>query len=504
MHSRHSYLALALLLLFALLLSACQSVETVAPVAELESEADAGSVINVLGVEYSLGELEALEQVTASAQDRTATGVGLLALLGDAASASGGALPATVSLVASDGYSANVTIAEIDGTAVLGYSDEGTLDALIPTLAKSTWVRDVVEITGPETADTSSAPQGIDPIPLDEPLTLTDAAGRTVTLDALPGRVMVVGTGPHMTLHIIYMFAEGRERLIATESRAATASEFLPLVDPRFDAVPTTAARPNVEQIAAMGPDLVIMKGIALDDTGEGLAQAGIDVLYVDLETMDAFFTDVANIGAVLGNSGRAEEIAAFYRSRLDKIDAALADVEDKPEVLLVSYSSRGGEVAVKVPAQAWMQTAEVVRAGGDAIWLDAAAPTDGWTVTNFEQIAQWNPEKLFVIVDNDLQPREVIDGLKADENWAALQAVRSDELYAFPRDVFGWDQPEPRWILGVQWLATRLHPELFGEGAPHAIDMNTVVRSWFEEMYGMDDAAFAAHILPRLEMNVD
>ena len=106
--------------------------------------------------------------------------------------------------------------------------------------------------------------------------------------------------------------------------------------------------------------------------------------------------------------------------------------------------------------------------------------------------------------MDNDLQPREVIDGLKADENWAALQAVRSDELYAFPRDVFGWDQPEPRWILGVQWLATRLHPELFGEGAPHAIDMNTVVRSWFEEMYGMDDAAFAAHILPRLEMNVD
>lgn len=504
MSARTSRLLLSTLLLFVLLISACQSAETVAPVAEVDAAVTGAPVIAVLGVDYTLADLQALEQVTATSGDRTATGVGLLALLNDAADAGGGTLPETVSLVASDGYSANVTIAELDGTAVLGYSDEGTLDALIPTLAKSTWVRDVAEIVGPEAADTSAAPQGIEPIALDEPLTLTDAAGRTVTLDALPGRIMVVGTGPHMTLHILYMFEEGRERLTATESRAATASEFLPMVDPVFDSVPTMAANPNVEQIATMAPDLVIMKGIIENETGKGLTEAGIPYLYVNLESMDAFFTDLANIGAVLGNPGRAEEIAAWYQGALDKIDAGLADVASKPRTLLVSYSSRGGEIAVKVPAGAWMQTAEVVRAGGEAVWLNAAAPTDGWTVTNFEQIAQWNPEKLFVIVDHDLQPREVIDGLKADENWSALQAVQNDELYAFPRDVFGWDQPEPRWILGVQWLATRLHPDLFGEGAPHAIDMDAVVRSWFGDMYGMDTAAFDAHILPRLEMNVD
>lgn len=504
MSFRTSRLLIAALVLFTLLLSACQSAETVAPVAEVEADTSAGPVFDVLGVAYTLAELQGLEQVTATASDRTATGVGLLALLDAAAAASGAPLPETVSLVARDGYSANVTIAELDGTAVLGYSDEGTLDALIPTLPKSTWVRDVAQIVGSETADTSSAPQGVEPIPLDEPLTLTDAAGRTVALDALPGRIMVVGTGPHMTLHILYMFEEGRERLIATESRAATASEFLPMVDPVFDEVPSLAANPNVEQIATMAPDLVIMKGLVENETGKGLAEAGIPYLYVNLESMDAFFTDLANIGAVLGNAGRAADIAAWYRGALEGIDAALSDVEDRPEVLLVSYSSRGGEVAVKVPAQAWMQTAEVVRAGGDPVWLDDAAPTDGWTVINFEQIAQWDPEKLFVIVDNDLQPREVIDGLKADENWAALQAVQNDELYAFPRDVFGWDQPEPRWILGVQWLATRLYPELFGANAPYAIDMEAVTRSWFREMYGMDDAAFDQHILPRLGMNVD
>ena len=482
---------LILVLLCAVVLSACGP----ATPSESGSAGPAtGPAITVLERAYTLDELRALEQVTTTVDDRTATGVSLLALLTDAAES----LPETVVLVASDGYSANVDTAEVDAAGVLGITDENKLDALIPTVAKAAWVRDVIEIRSLEPAAPSAdAPQGIDPIALDEPLVLTDAAGRTVTLEALPGRLAVVGTGPHMSLHILYMFDEGRERLIATESRASTASEFLPMVDPVFESVPTLAAHPNVEQIASMSPDLVIMKGITEDATAVGLAEAGIPVLYVDLETMDAFFQDLANIGAVLGNPERAEEIAAFYRSRLEGIDAALAEISERPDVLLLSYSVRGTEVAVKVPAAAWMQTAEIERAGGNPVWLEAAAPTDGWTVTNFEQIARWDPEMIFVVIDHTLDMQGVIDSLKADANWAALKAVQSDALYAFPQDIFGWDQPEPRWILGVQWLATRLHPDYV------ELDMDAEVRSWFSELYGMDEAAFEANILPRLEMDV-
>ena len=42
------------------------------------------------------------------------------------------------------------------------------------------------------------------------------------------------------------------------------------MVDPVFDSVPTMAANPNVEQIATMAPDLVIMKGIVENETGKG------------------------------------------------------------------------------------------------------------------------------------------------------------------------------------------------------------------------------------------
>jgi iron complex transport system substrate-binding protein len=333
-----------------------------------------------------------------------------------------------------------------------------------------------------------------------EPLELVNTAGRSIILTELPQRIMVVGHGPHMSLHILYMFDEGRQRLVGAESRGATPSDFLSIVDPAFGEIPTLAANPNVEQIAAMAPDLVIMKGITEDATASGLAVLGIPVLYLDLETMDTFFEELANIGAVLGNQARADEIAAFYRSRLEAIDGALAEVEDadKPSVLLVSYSERGGEIAVQVPAAAWMQTAQIQRAGGDPVWLSAAAPTDGWTITNIEQIAQWNADKIFVVVHHSLNPQDTIDQLKADANWSALKAVQNGQLYAFPQDIFGWDQPEPRWILGVQWLATRLHPGLFAD-----VDMEAEVRTWFGELYGMEAAAIEQDIMPRVVMDV-
>jgi iron complex transport system substrate-binding protein len=101
-------------------------------------------------------------------------------------------------------------------------------------------------------------------------------------------------------------------------------------------------------------------------------------------------------------------------------------------------------------------------------------------------------------VVWYQLDPQEVIDGLKADPQWSKLGAVEEGELYAFPADIFGWDTPESRWILGMTWLAKRLHPERFEE-----VDLEATVYAFFEELYGMDKAAVDEHIMPRLFLDV-
>ncbi|MBN1260290.1 MAG: ABC transporter substrate-binding protein, partial [Anaerolineae bacterium] len=432
----------------------------------------------------------------------TYTGVSIAALLDEVGVTETAAI---LLFVASDGYQAQVPLQDVQACAdcIIGFQPQGGFRAVLPEFPGNVQVRDLVTIqvlgaaeTMPQAPETSE-----EAIPNDGPVTITDGAGRTVTLERLPRRIVVVGRAPYIGLHLLYMFPEGRTRLIGAESRSATPSDFLPYVEPDFlDRIAIMAANPNPEQITALEPDLVLMKSVVMEQMGEALAQVGIPVVYLGLETPEQFFLDVTNLGLLLGNTSRAEEILAFYQTRLERIATRIADVseEERPRVLLLEYSDRGGEVAVQVPAMAWMQTIQAQTAGGNPVWGSEAQITDGWTVVNFEQIAAWDPDKIFVVVWYQLDPQQVIAGLKADTQWSKLMAVRNGELYAFPADIFGWDTPESRWILGMTWLASRLYPERFAD-----VDLQAEIYDFFAVLYGMDRSAVNAAIMPRVMLDV-
>ena len=328
---------------------------------------------------------------------------------------------------------------------------------------------------------------------------VTDAAGRTVELARPPQRIVVVGHGPYMALDLLYMFPGVSRRLVGAEKKGQSTSDFVPLIDPTF-AEKTSLANPGPEQIAALHPDLVLAKSEALDATGTSLAEIHVPVVYLGLETPEQFYRDVANVGTLLGQPARAREITAYYRSRVGRIRAGWQGVReaDRPRVLLVEYAERGGAAAVRVPAKPWMQTLEVEAAGGRPVWLDSAAPSSGWTVTNLEQIARWDPDQIILIVWYSLDPAKVLATLHADPQWRALRAVRNGALRAFPSDVYGWDTPDPRWLLGMTWLAKTLHPECF-----QGLDVEAEVRSFYRTLYGMDESAISGGILGKVRLDV-
>ncbi len=329
---------------------------------------------------------------------------------------------------------------------------------------------------------------------------IVDAAGRTVRLAKLPERILVVGRGPHIILHMLYMFSEGRERLIGTVKKGKWASNFLPLIDPGFENKKMLGASPGPEEIAALRPDLVLIRKSATDGLAAPLDKIGIPLVHLGLETPDQFFKDLSNIGILLGNDDRAKEIATFFQTRIDRIRNGLSGLKesDKPKVLLAMSLQRGGKVAVQVPAVSWIQTIQVQTAGGSPVWRDAALESGDWTIVNFEQIASWDPDKIFIVVWHTLDPQKTIDSLKADLQWSELKAVKSKELFAFPADIFGWDSPDPRWILGIAWLAAKIHPDRF-----RAIDMTKEIYSYFSELYGMNRNDVAAKILPSVHLDV-
>lgn len=336
---------------------------------------------------------------------------------------------------------------------------------------------------GEPTTTTAPQPTGI---------VVTDALGRTVTLEAPPQRIAMAGKALFMVADAVYAFPEASSRIAAIGSTRQGTGDFIPLFDPAFGEKTLLDQDAGPEQIAAAQPDLVILKSTVAGTLGAPLEEIQIPVVYVDFETAEQYERDFATLGRIFQNEARAAEVTAFYRERLDLVTQALAGItdEDKPSTLVLYYSDKDGEIAFNVPPMTWMQAYLVETAGGSPVWADAG-PGDGWTKVGLEQIAAWDPDQIYV-VSYFVPVDTVVAGLQADPIWRELRAMQDGEVYGFAGDIYSWDQPDTRWILGLLWLAGKMHPDRFP-----TLDIEQEARTFYEQLYGMDAASFESSILP-------
>jgi iron complex transport system substrate-binding protein len=320
-------------------------------------------------------------------------------------------------------------------------------------------------------------------------IVITDARGRTVKLTSLPQRIVITGKGLFMIADAAYLFPEASQRIVGLGDAGQGTSKFLSWIDPHYGDKTILSSGAGAEQIAALHPDLVILKSYVAATLGATIEALGLPVIYVDFETPEQYSRDVAILGEVFGDPARAAEVSTFYQSRIDSIRQAIRTTA-KPRTLLLYYDKGGGSVAFNVPPLNWMQTQMVQLAGGEPIWVGASLG-NGWTQVTLEQIAAWDADDIF-IVSYDANSADVVAGLKTDVNWQALRAVKEGHLHAFAGDLYSWDQPDPRWILGLTWLAGKLHPDLFP-----SLDMTAEARTFYASLYGLDAASFDANILP-------
>jgi iron complex transport system substrate-binding protein len=329
---------------------------------------------------------------------------------------------------------------------------------------------------------------------LNQPVEITDSTGHTETLDGAPERIAIVGKATIMVQDAIYLFDDAVEKVIALENRNQSTYSFLPVVDPNLDGKDIFEKNVGPEQIAAVQPDLILMKSSMAEKLGEPLEQLSLPVLYLDLETPEAFYKDIHTLGQVFGNPKRAEEITEFYQSRVSRIEENLAGVteDQKPSVLVLEYSDVGGEIAFKVPPISWLQTTLVEISGGTPVWKDLEVG-GGWIIVNVEQVAAWDPDQIYII-SYDGNASAVKAELMESPIWSSFRAVQNDQLFAFAYDFYSWDQPDTRWILGLQWLATKIQPELNSN-----IDIMEEVNAFYSVLYGLDQEAIDADVIPNL-----
>jgi iron complex transport system substrate-binding protein len=314
---------------------------------------------------------------------------------------------------------------------------------------------------------------------------VTDALGRTITFQNVPERIVLAGRAVVMTVNAVYLFPEARERIVGIGSTDQGLGDFYPFLDPRAGQKERFDNSAGPEQLAAIRPDLVILKSFMKAKLGDALESIGIPVLYVDLESPGAFASDIRMLGDLFQDPARAAFVNRYYEARVDAVRKRTSGAP-KRSALVVQHSERDGAAAFSVPPVGWIQTLMVETGGGEPVWKTAGIGA-GWNKVSFEQVAAWQPQVVLVISYQE-PAAQVVEGLRTSGNWKA-------RLAPFPADFYSWDQPDTRWILGLEWVARTLHPELFAD-----LDLKKEVSSFYRELYGMDQAVIDAEILPRLE----
>lgn len=296
------------------------------------------------------------------------------------------------------------------------------------------------------------------------PITVTDQAGREVTIQEEPQRLV---SGYYIsTSALIALELEGK--LVGIEAKADKRAIYK-LSAPELIDLPSvgTAKEFDLEGCAALEPDLVILPR-KLKDAAQTLEGLGIPVLLVNPENQALLEGMISLIAAAADTEDRAQALLDFTAAQEEMLTQTLAGTE-APSVYLAGNSG-----LLSTAGDAMYQSDMIRLAGG----VNAASEiTDTyWVEISYEQLLTWNPDYIILASDASYSVEDVLE----DPNLADCAAVKSGKVYQMPGKAEAWDSPVPSGILGAVWLASVLHPEAVTEAACTAI-----IDEYYETFYG-------------------
>ena len=284
-------------------------------------------------------------------------------------------------------------------------------------------------------------------------LVLTDQAGNTIEISQ-PVERLISTYGP-ATAFIYSVDAE--DRLVSASylgARDPMGAAVMEKIDPRFSEILGeeffTQEDFNVEQAAALNPDLIITSSrTAWLNTAE---QLDLSVFLFDAETPERLREAMQLTGQLFGpHSVRQAEVwQAYYDEIFDAVREQTASLPDdeRPKVLFT------GTVPTRIASGEMYQTDIIEAAGGVSV---STALTGYWNDVNLEQILVWDPDVIIVPPYGGAS----ISAITESPEWQILDAVQAGKVYQMPKLVVPWDTPAPDSVLGIVWLAQLLHPEL-------------------------------------------
>jgi iron complex transport system substrate-binding protein len=320
---------------------------------------------------------------------------------------------------------------------------------------------------------TTDSPQNTD-----ETITITDAAGRVVTVPQNPDEIAVSGSGSSR----YFAWLGVTDRMVAVDYQDSS------LLVRKGETRPYMIANPEIKEHTALGgskgavdaeillsinPDVVFMAGVSdtyIQNANELQEKTGIPVVLFysgDYVTnTDKVEKSLRIIAEILHVEKRAEDIIQYFRDVRADLESRVAGVSEdtKPTVYVggISYNGAHGIDGTDPTYYPFVS----LSAKNVASVVSTTAST-GYAAVTKEDIIGWDPEIIFV----DLNTMEAAGGggiyeLQNDPAYKGLSAVKSGKVFAVnPHTSMGTNHETS--MANAYYIGTILYPEQFSDIDP-------------------------------------
>ena len=326
----------------------------------------------------------------------------------------------------------------------------------------------------------------------DGAVTVTDAAGRTLQFDELPERIVLAeGRAAYATA---LLQDEPLRNVVAygqdLEKAAGAFRDKLFELQPEAKDMPTIGmiqkGDVTVENLLAQRPDVVIMtldQKKAVEESGflSDMDAAGLKYAFIDFrqKPLENTTVSIQLLGALLGQSERAEQYNEFYNAKVKEITDRVADTTDRPDVLI--WMAAGFNDCCAVAGDSNLGTL-VTAAGGHNLGPEVLG-ADSTTITA-EKLIELNPDKLIVTggewardpnrtdairhVELGYQSSpelalQTCDGPLSQAGMDQLDATKTGNYFA----VYHQFYDNPYNVFALEAFAKWIHPEQFADLNP-------------------------------------
>ena len=226
--------------------------------------------------------------------------------------------------------------------------------------------------------------------------------------------------------------------------------EGLPADLPALDMV-----SPDIEQLLALHPDVLMVSNLSLYDADNPFKQL-IDngVCVVCVPTSDSIAdiqSDIAFVAAVLSETEKGEALISEMQQEIDRIAAIGAGITEKKKVYF------------EISAAPYMYSFGTGVFLNEIIELIGAenilADQEGWLSVGEEAVVQANPDVILTnvnYIDNPVQE------IKNRSGWDALAAVQNNEVYYI--DNMSSTLSNQNVVKALQQMAEAVYPEYYSQ----------------------------------------